>query len=65
MYDTGRTVTLERYALALNGFHECVLRSSHYPLIDLTRKLIFTGRSPFPRAGHVFFVQLYTHVVRL
>ena len=47
MYDTQRTVTLERYALALNGFHERVLRSSRYLLIGLTRNLIFAGKVPF------------------
>ena len=47
VYDTQRTVTWERYALALNGFHERVLRSSHYPLIGLTRNLIFAGKVPF------------------
>ena len=43
-YDTRRTVTWERYALVLNGFHECVLHSSRYPLIGLTRNLIFAGK---------------------
>ena len=47
VYDTRRTVTRERYALALNGFHERVLRSSRYPLIGLTRNLIFVGKVPF------------------
>ena len=45
MYDTRRTVTWERYALALNGFTSvCSLR---YPLIGLTRNLIFAGKVPF------------------
>ena len=48
MYDTRRTVTWERYALALNGFHEHVLHSSRYLLIGLM--------SPFPRAGHIFIL---------
>ena len=30
MYDTRRTATWERYALALNGFHGRVLRSLRY-----------------------------------
>ena len=47
VYDTRRTVTWERYALALNGFHERVLHSSRYPLIGLTRNLIFAGKVPF------------------
>ena len=47
VYDTRRTITWERYALVLNGFHECVLRSSRYPLIGLTRNLIFAGKVPF------------------
>ena len=47
VYDTRRTVTRERYTLALNGFHERVLRSLCYPLIGLTRKLIFAGKVPF------------------
>ena len=47
MYDTQRTVTWERYALALNGFHECVLCSSRYPLIGLTRNRMFAGKVPF------------------
>ena len=47
VYDNRRTVTLECYTLALNGFHKCVLRSSHYSLIGLTRKLIFEGKVPF------------------
>ena len=46
-YDTRRTVTWERYALASNGFHERVLRSSRYPLIGLTRNLIFAGKVLF------------------
>ena len=54
MYDTRRTVTWERYALVLNGFHERVLRSLRYMLIDLTRNLIFAGKVPFPRAGHIY-----------
>ena len=54
MIDTRRTVTWECYALALNGFHERVLRSSCYLLIGLTRNLIFAGKVPFPRAGHIF-----------
>ena len=36
VYDTRRTVTWERYALALNGSHERVLCSSRYSLIGLT-----------------------------
>ena len=47
VYDTRKTVTLERYVLALNGFQERVLRSSCYPLIGLTRNLIFAGKVPF------------------
>ena len=47
MHDTQRTVTWERYTLALNGFHERVLRSSRYQLIGLTRNLIFAGKIPF------------------
>ena len=47
MYDTPRTVTWERNALTLNDFHERVLRSSCYPLIGLTCKLIFAGKVPF------------------
>ena len=54
MYDTRRTVTWECYVLALNGFHERVLRSSRYPLIALTRNQIFAGKVPFPRAGHIY-----------
>ena len=38
VYDTRRTVTWERYVLVSNGFHECVLHSSRYPLIGLTRR---------------------------
>ena len=60
----------------LNGFHEHVLRSSRYLLIGLTRNVIFAGRSPFPRAGHIFhlcclfsvcvvFVQLQTITMKL
>ena len=47
MNDTLRTVTWERDALALNGLHESVLCSSCYPLIGLTRNLIFAGKVPF------------------
>ena len=47
VYDTRRTVTWERYVLVLKGFHERVLRSSHYPLIGLTLNLIFAGKVPF------------------
>ena len=47
MYDTRRTVTWERYVLAFNSFHECVLHSSHYSLLGLTRNLIFAGKVPF------------------
>ena len=59
MYDTRRTVTWERYALVLNGFHERVLRSSRYPLVGLTRNLIFAGKVPFPRAGHILLYSLF------
>ena len=55
VYDTRKTVTWEHYMLALHGFHECVLHSSRYPLIGLTRNLIFAGK-PFPRAGHIFII---------
>ena len=58
VYDTRRTVTWECYVLVLNGFHERVLRSSHYPLIGLTRNLIFAGKVPFPRVGHLYIVYL-------
>ena len=54
VYDTRRTVTWELYVLALNGFHERVLRSSCYPPMGLTRNLIFAGKVPFPRAGHIY-----------
>ena len=47
VYDTRRTVTWERYALALNGFHERVLHSLRYLLIGLTRNLTFAGKVPF------------------
>ena len=47
MVYTRRTVTWECYTVFTR-----VLRSSRYPLIGLTRNLIFAGRSPFPRAGH-------------
>ena len=47
VYDTRRTVTRERYALALNVFHQRVLCSSRYPLIGLTRNVIFVGKVPF------------------
>ena len=47
VFDTRRIVIWERYALELNGFHECVLRSLRYPLIGLTRNLIFAGKVPF------------------
>ena len=46
VYDTRRTVTWERYPLALNGFHKNVLRSLRYPLIGLTCNLIFTEKVP-------------------
>ena len=46
-------IAWEHYALALNGFTKHVLRSSRYPLIGLTRNLIFSGKVPFPRAGHI------------
>ena len=45
--DTRRTVTWERDVLALDGFHERVLRSLRYPLIGLTRNLIFAGKVSF------------------
>ena len=57
-YDTLRTVTWEHDALALNGFHERVLRSSRYPLIGLTRCLIFVGKVSFPRARHIIIILL-------
>ena len=60
-YDTLRTVTWECYALALNGFHECVLRSSRYPLIGLTRNLIFAGKVPFSQSGSQFHCCKYTN----
>ena len=47
VYDTRRTVTWERYTLALSGFHEHVLCSLRYPLIGLTRNLIFAGKVRF------------------
>ena len=53
-YNTQRTVTWERDALALNGFHERVLFSPCYPLIGPTRNLIFAGQVSFPRAGHIY-----------
>ena len=61
MYDTRRTVTWERYALALNDFHERVLHSKslRYSLIGLTRNLIFVGKAPFSKSGsHVFTIRL-------
>ena len=47
VYDTRRPVTWERYALSLNFFHERVVRFSCYPLIGVTRNLIFAGKVPF------------------
>ena len=44
--------------LALNGFHQRVLRSLRYRRIGLTRNMIFAGKVPFPRAGHTFFTRL-------
>ena len=46
-YETRRTVTWERDALALNGFHEHVRRSSRYLLVCLTRKRNLVGNAHF------------------
>ena len=54
VYDTRRTVTWECYALALNGFHERVLRSSRYPL---NRNLIFAGKVPFSYGSHISHIR--------
>ena len=58
VYDTRRTVPWERYALALNGFHERVLPSSRYPLIGLTRNLIFAGKIPFSLSGSHIYIYI-------
>ena len=62
VYDTRKTVTWAHYALALNGFHERVLHSSRYPLIGLTRNLIFAGMVPFSLGGSHICAHACVHI---
>ena len=50
-YETRRTVTWERDALALNCFHEHVRHSSRYLLVCAIG--ILQEMPPFLRAGHI------------